>query len=296
MLTKLTVRNFQAHKKTEIDFGRITTITGRTDAGKSAIWRAVRWVCTNKPGGDGFRRRVGEGLGGTTVVRVEGDGHTVRRVRGTHNTYSLNGVRYAAFGAGVPDEIANVLNVGEVNFQGQHAPPFWFSLSPGQVSKELNQIVALDLIDRTLSLAAAEVRKTKAEVSLTEQRLAAAEERIEGLKWVEQADAELRDLEQLYTDLQGQRDKRRVLSEKLKKASEYAATLRNAGKAHFYAFQAVSDGERVITSRRKADQLRELLYKITQLREQQCQFAEKRTVAEKALAAVKTCPLCGAAR
>lgn len=292
MLTKIIIRNFQNHKRTEVDLGPITVFIGPTDAGKSAVWRALRWVGLNRPGGAAFVRSGAK----VSQVVVWDDEVAVGRTRGKRNTYALGGVRYAAFGAGVPDAVAKVLNVGEVNFQGQHDGPFWFCLTPGQVSRELNQIVSLDLIDRALSLAAAGVRQGRSVVGVTEQRLAAAQERAAGLKWTKQADADLRRVENLYTALEAHREKRRLLRDGIKKASRYAEARRNAGTARFYAEQTVSDGGKAIAARRQADDLRELLYKITQLEEQQCRLLERRTALESTIAKVQRCPLCGAAR
>ncbi|MDR3181732.1 MAG: AAA family ATPase [Planctomycetaceae bacterium] len=54
MLKHLDLRNFQNHRKLHIDFGKITTITGCSDSGKSAIIRAIQWLCFNNLRGSSF--------------------------------------------------------------------------------------------------------------------------------------------------------------------------------------------------------------------------------------------------
>lgn len=202
MLEKLTIRNFQKHKKLEIDFdGQITTICGRSDAGKSAIIRALKWVCTNKPSGDAFIRHGQEGV----LVSLQVDGHTVSRQRGKGvNSYSLDGQEYHALGqGGIPEEISNLLNINpSLNFQNQMDAPFWFMLSPGEVSKQINQIINLELIDKTLASIASQLRKAKASVSVCEERLEETKKRVSELAWSKEADKELQGLEALYKDIQ----------------------------------------------------------------------------------------------
>ena len=67
-------------------------------------------------------------------------------MRGTGvNTYGVEGKTYEAFGNDVPPAVSKLLGLAEVNFQGQHDAAFWFGLSPGQLAKELNKIVDLEL-------------------------------------------------------------------------------------------------------------------------------------------------------
>jgi DNA repair exonuclease SbcCD ATPase subunit len=293
MFTKLFIKNFQNHKCREVDLGPITVFVGPTDAGKSGAFRALRWACTNRPGGTAFIR---SGAKVVKVVVTSGSG-TVGRVRGRRNTYTLGGMRYAAFGLGkVPDAVAKVLNVGEVNFQGQHDGPFWFCLSPGQVSRELNQIVSLDLIDRALALAAQGVRQSKSVAGVTEQRLAAARERKAGLAWAKQADAALQQVESLYTTLEARREKRRALRAGIEKVTAHLQARRNAADAMVDAWKGVSAGDKAIAARRKADSVRTALTKVQQLEDERCRLTGRRTALEKELAKVRKCPLCGTAR
>lgn len=149
MIESLSLQNFQAHRKLRVEFGPgITTIVGRSDVGKSAIIRALRWAATNQPGGDQF---ITTGTKGTSVaLRV--DGRVIKRKRGgSVNTYHLDAEEYKSFGRGVPGPIVSVLNMPGVCWQGQHDAPFWFSETGGEVARKLNSIVNLAIIDTTLA-------------------------------------------------------------------------------------------------------------------------------------------------
>jgi exonuclease SbcC len=52
MIQSIVLRNFQAHKNTEISLDKgITAIVGSSDSGKTSILRAFYWVLQNKPSG-----------------------------------------------------------------------------------------------------------------------------------------------------------------------------------------------------------------------------------------------------
>jgi DNA repair protein SbcC/Rad50 len=196
MLQSLTVRNFQTHKKHVVELDRVTTFVGRNDAGKSALLRALRWVCLNKAPTNAMR------WGAKFMsVSLTIDGHTVKRKRTkSGNLYSLDGKQFRAFGSEVPDEIRKLLNVSEVNFQRQHDPLFWFSNTPGEVSRQLNQIVDLAIIDEALGRAAATSRKARTVVEVSEQRLKGARKRKEELSFVPDLVDAFDELEQLQND------------------------------------------------------------------------------------------------
>ena len=194
-LTKLTIAGFQAHENRTIKLGpKITSIIGPTDVGKSSVIRALRWLCFNRPQGEAFIR---DGCK-QAIATLEIDGHTIERRKGDGaNSYKLDGKTFSAFGAAVPDAITNFLNLDPINFQSQHDAPFWIGLSPGEVSRELNRIVNLDLIDLALGNIATEVRKAKSDFESSRERLEDAKKRKEQLAWVEQAHVDLENVDNL---------------------------------------------------------------------------------------------------
>lgn len=208
MIRSLTIRNFQAHRRLKIRLDKwVTTIVGPSDVGKSAVVRALRWLSLNRPQGMGFVRH------GTKAasVTVRTHGRTVRRTRGdASNTYTLGGkgkhLRLQAFGSGVPTEVQDLLKVSELNFQRQHDAPFWFSLSPGEVSKQLNDIINLRKIDTTLAHINARLRKSVATHGVCKDRLHQYREKRRGLVAYKEADRVFQSIERDQRQLQDAKD------------------------------------------------------------------------------------------
>lgn len=178
MLNKLKLYNFQAHRKLILEFDpRITTIKGPSDVGKSAILRALRWLALNDIGGDDF---ISWGEKEAVVILEfdrKGPGRDIPfkvvRRKGTENVYKLDGEIYKAFGAGkVPDNIEEALALNEINFQRQHDKPFWLDETAGEVSRQLNRVIDLSVIDTAMANAGKMVRTARERVVVSEDRLA----------------------------------------------------------------------------------------------------------------------------
>ncbi len=185
MFETLLIQNFQAHDKTRIDFAAgITTIVGPSDVGKSAVLRALRWVCTNEPGGDAFIRHGAKGA----TVRLSVDGHTVTRRRapgGEVNEYHLDDKEFKAFGRTVPEHILRVLALGAVCWQGQHDAPYWFAETAGEVSRQLNAIVNLGVIDDVLARVAVTRNRCRTRLDVAEENLTTSKRTHDALAWVD---------------------------------------------------------------------------------------------------------------
>lgn len=222
MINRLIVKNWQRHKKLELDLGRVTTIVGPTNAGKSALLRSVAWISVGAipgfvPKPKGMIRK-----GSTrTTVTLEVGKHTVTRVKGDKNAYYLNGQKLAAFGQKVPDEVTAVLNLGQLNFQKQIGLPFWFSDSPGQVSKHLNKIVDLGVIDDTMKNLNKMLGAAKSKNDVITDRLKKAKTEREELKWVVEAAEELQKIEKLEKTAKTHAIRARILHELVTQGVSY---------------------------------------------------------------------------
>jgi len=192
-IKQLKLIDFQAHKSFVLDLDPlVTTLCGKSDIGKSSIIRSIRWLALNRPAGDAFIRH---GKSRTTAILRTKD-HSIYRKKGKGlNAYKLDDKELKAFGVNVPSEVQELLKLGDVNFARQHEAPFWFMKSPGEVSKELNSIINLGLIDKTLANLASRLRETRAEATVSESRLAESRTEREQLAWVKEADAELKVVE-----------------------------------------------------------------------------------------------------
>ncbi len=149
MIRSVSIHNFQSHHESKLEFDPgVNVILGPSDAGKSAIVRALSWVLYNRPLGDGYRT-VGSDL---TKVEVEFDDVAIHRVRGkTQNEYWLNDLKLTAFGQDPPEEILRAHNLDpSLNVQNQVDPFFLLQFTPGEVARYLNQIASLDEIDKLM--------------------------------------------------------------------------------------------------------------------------------------------------
>lgn len=169
---------------------RVTTVIGPSDVGKSSVVRALRWAALNVPVGCMIR----DGAKQASVELIV-DGRRIVRTRGSENSYSLDGQEYRAFRTDVPQDIAALLNLSDLNFQGQHDPLYWFSSTAGDVSRQLNAVVNLEIIDRTLFESTREVNRSKQLLETAEENLTRSVAERDGLRWVEEADAEFKKVE-----------------------------------------------------------------------------------------------------
>jgi len=185
MLKTLKIFNFQAHQKLVLDLASdVTTIKGPSDVGKSAVIRALRWLCLNDISGDGFISRGAEEAVAILELR-EKDGRAFKIVRrkGKENLYKLDGEVFRAFGANnVPDSISRVLQLSEVNFQGQHDFPFWLGeRNAGEVSRQLNAVIDLSIIDQSVSKIGSALRSAREKASVSGERLREKKAKLESL-------------------------------------------------------------------------------------------------------------------
>jgi len=198
MIEKLELKNFQSHKSNSISFDpHVTTIVGPSDVGKSAIIRSIQWVLQNKPSGEAFIREGSK----KAAVRITIDGKKITRVRGKgKNAYRLNNDEFKAFGNDIPDPIVKILNISDLNFQSQHDSPFWFCETAGEVSRRLNSIVDLEVIDKTLSNILSTLRTKRTESNVISKRIKEIEERISEFSYFEQLDLDLKKIESQEKD------------------------------------------------------------------------------------------------
>lgn len=247
MIETLQIKNFGANKEKDIEFSpQVTTITGRSYIGKSWILRALRWVVLNKPAGDSFINWDAD----KAKVKLTIDGKRVVRTRSKSiNTYKLSGKEkpYVAFGNDVPRDISEIVNLSDVNFPGnlgQHTAPFWFCETAGEVSRQLNSIVNLELIDSTLANIASELRKSKAVIEITEEALTKAVQQKKELVFVDDLNQDLEDVENLQKLHAEKARELATIDEKVKLVAKYGSIQENAAEQASDGLNAVSAGDR----------------------------------------------------
>lgn len=293
MLEKLVIKNFQCHAALEVFFDPgVTTLVGPTDAGKSAVLRALRWLCLNRPAGDAFVR---DGAGRASVTLTLDGGQTVTRTKGRDaNGYALGGQEFRAFGQDVPPAVRGLLNVGELNFQTQHDAPYWLGLSPGQVSRELNALVNLDAMDAALAHANARLRRAEAAADVAADRLAAARSRRDALAWVPELDAALVKLEQENYAVSLKRNRIACIATALQNWQTAQEAERNATTAALGVARAVAAGDQAAGLRQRVLALQDTLAQLEERAEQEHVAAAELAAVREELAELQAgrCPLC----
>jgi exonuclease SbcC len=200
MLEKVTAENFQAHANLEITFDpKITVIVGPTDSGKSSVVRTLRWACLNQPRGSDFLRHGEDSLS----VKVQIDGHIVERAKKKEaNHYSLDDSNFTAFGTTIPETVSNFLSMDDLNFQQQHDAPFWLSLSAGEVSRQLNSIVDLEIIDKATATIKCKVLDQKRQIDRNMEKLRSENKKLEDLSWTVEAKSGLDHLQSVAESIE----------------------------------------------------------------------------------------------
>lgn len=194
MIKSIELKNFESHKHTTLNFSNgLNAIIGSGDNGKSGIIRAIGWVLYNKPDGEGYishwnLTKTGK-IKGETSVTITTDKGWVKRCKSKNdNYYSINGEEYRAFGRNVPEEVADFLNLSDVNVQSQFSNHFLLSSSDSDVAKQLNQIAKLEKIDTSLQKANSFIRTTKSKQKHLQEDTKKLEETLKTYEGIDELD------------------------------------------------------------------------------------------------------------
>ena len=156
----LRLENFQSHEDLTVELvNGVNVIYGQTDAGKSTIIRAIKWVFFNEPKGDVIRK---EGSKVTSVTVTLDNDVIVKKIRSnTVNAYILKvkdeEKRFDAVGKNIPEEVLKALQVSTIeidneevnlNIANQLAMPFLLDKSATFRTKLFNKLTGNDIIDK----------------------------------------------------------------------------------------------------------------------------------------------------
>lgn len=258
MIERVELYRFQQFKKKVVDFDEfITCLVGETGSGKSTIIRLLQWIAFNRPSGTEMVQHGRDRCRGVLHI----DGRTVERIRGVRsNLYRLDGEAFKAFGQTVPEQIAKLLNVSEVNFQAQLDSPFWLADPASKVSRELNAVVNLSVIDETLSNSASRLRTSKAEMDVCESRLTKARQERDNLSgWVPDFVAAVKWCEELNKRIVRNRNRIAQIASKLDQATQLRLQAQRSSCAKGEALALKSLGERYFAGLERVERLRGLI-------------------------------------
>lgn len=211
MLQKIAGKNFQSYEEFEMEFvPGVNVIIGKSDNGKSAAFRLMDWIRTNRPLGDAFRSE----WGGTTEGDIwTTDGHHVKRVKDDkENYYEIDGKVLKAFGQNPPDEVFQALNMTEINVQSQDLPPFLLSDSPGEVAKALNKAASLEIIDVSIANLTRGLKIASKEMETSDALLKRQKEQLSRYENLSELESQIVTVEQIERQKNSLITKRTVLA------------------------------------------------------------------------------------
>jgi hypothetical protein len=168
MLKLLSVKNFQSHEQTDLEFlPGINTIIGDPNSGKTALLRAVNWILRNRPLSDAYIRRGSseECLAQIVLENQEKVVEVTRCRSGSSNWYHLvmDGVDtiFRSFGSTPPPDVLEALNLTDINYQSQLAPYFLVFDSPGSIATYIRSCTGLEDIKELSDLLGKRLRSSQ---------------------------------------------------------------------------------------------------------------------------------------
>jgi len=203
--------NFQSHKNSLLEFcDGFNVIIGRSDSGKSSVFRSLLWVYSNRPSGDTIRNwdcskgdtvSVGIGLSeGIEVYKERTNNRVIYQVADSGEVSRFEAVRLD-----VPKEVLDSFNLSEFNIQTQHDPYFLLNNSPGERAKKLNELVGLDVIDIIFKNLNSKILGSKRNIERIGNSIEEYQERISNLFWLDEAEEKLSDVENSEKELVGRK-------------------------------------------------------------------------------------------
>lgn len=192
MINKLTIKNIQSHKDSELVFSPgINCIVGTSNNGKSAVLRALNWSIYNRPLGidnllsNWCYDKKGKQIEEMSVTIQKGDSILVRKKSKDENCYVINNEKLEAIKTDVPEQVEKFFRLSDTNIQKQMDSPFLLSLGAGEVAKYFNKTVRLDVIDLVLSNAESTRRKTNSKLNEVEEIISEYENKLGNFDWLE---------------------------------------------------------------------------------------------------------------
>lgn len=207
-IKKVTLINFQSHKKTELDFDNgLNIIVGPSDSGKTAIIRGIKWALYNDPVGDFF---IKKGEKECSVEIVFSDNIKVKRYRSaSKNMYQLTlasgeSMEFEGFGHGVPDEISRATGISQVeldsnisqkiNLAEQLEGAFLLSESDYVKANSIGRLVGVNIVDDALKKSISDLRGLTRARKDSELRQEKIKEELKSFEYLEEYEKNLNNL------------------------------------------------------------------------------------------------------
>lgn len=153
MLKAIKIQNFQSHENTVLKFDKgINVICGISQAGKTAILRAINFVLYNRPLGFRYHSLFAK-KEHTQVDLYTDDGHKITHYKTeTEDKYTQKthgGVnRWKKVNKEVPDLVVAALNMDTLNIHNQFDSPLLITSTPSEIAKTINKVTGIEKADK----------------------------------------------------------------------------------------------------------------------------------------------------
>ena len=205
MLKSLEIKRFRSINDVCFHFSKgVNVIIGLPDAGKSNALRALHWQLKNRPSG---KRMLSDFSNEDTSVKTVFDNgkrpHEITLEKNKKSArYIIDGTELSVFGTSVPEEVAVIANLGELNFQKQLDVPFLITESSGEVGKIFNRITKTERSDEAVSLITTDVNSKNKALRQMKPDCEKIKESIKALGDVETMEEKLLDMEEKEKTIQ----------------------------------------------------------------------------------------------
>lgn len=204
MIHSLKIKNFESHQDSYFQFHPgVNVIIGKTDAGKSSIIRALKWLIEYRPTGNNFQSY----WGGDTEVEIETNNGDFKLIKSSNQAIYQEGENvYKAFGVKVPEEITKKMNIGSINLQRQMESHFLLSSSAGEVASHFNEIANLEMIDQVNAKVKSDLNTIERWIEYKEKDIKETREKLKKYEKVPRWDELLIKYEATEVKIQSRRD------------------------------------------------------------------------------------------
>lgn len=188
-ITQVHIKGFQSHVDSVFNLSDgLTVITGPSDAGKTAIVRALRWLAFNEPQGEAFLHTIRnadgsikEAVDQASVEVTFEDGTIVSKTRKSgKTTYTHSGYPSPWCKAEIPPEVKETLGLMKqeygdfstcLNFAFQLDAPFLLSETASVGAKVLGKIAGTEIVDKANGEVNKRTHKARVDASNAEKRI-----------------------------------------------------------------------------------------------------------------------------
>jgi len=222
MFNRLYIKNIQSHKDTTLSLHPgLNVIKGKGLSGKTAIWRAIRLLATNRPLGFRYHNNATKAPdSAVTAFLAEGTPITLTKTKKTATYQIGDDEPLRKIGQNVPKEVKEALNINPLNFQGQLDPPFLVTDTPGEIFREINRITNSEQIDVWNRIATSKINDSKREAGRQGGKIKELNTKIRRLP-----NKDLSQLDQLISKIEGIETEEVTLTSELDKIDDCLAKI-----------------------------------------------------------------------